>query len=135
MEEVKEEARKIAVEKREINSLPEDEHEEIVEKIGMAALKFHMIKVDPRRRMVFDPKESVDMQGQTGPYIQNAYVRIRSILRRDEEEDKKVEVEYLPSEYEKEILVLLAEFREEVLKAAESYDPSLIANLDRKSVV
>lgn len=128
MEEVKEEARKIALEKGEINTLDEEEQDEIVEKIGMAALKFHMIKVDPRRRMVFDPKESVDMQGQTGPYIQNAYVRIRSILRREEDGMEDESSEYLPSQYEKEILVLLAEFPEEVLKAAESYDPSVIAN-------
>lgn len=128
MEEVKEEARTIALEKGEINSLPAEEQDDIVEKIGMAALKFHMIKVDPKKRMIFDPKESVDMQGQTGPYIQNAYVRIRSILRREENKQFLESRDYLPSQYEKEILVQLAEYPEEILKAAESYDPSVIAN-------
>lgn len=128
MEEVKEEARTIALEKGEINSLPVEEQVDIVEKIGMAALKFHMIKVDPKKRMIFDPKESVDMQGQTGPYIQNAYVRIRSILRREENKQSSESRDYLPSLYEKEILVQLAEYPEEILKAAESYDPSVIAN-------
>lgn len=128
MEEVKEEARTIALEKGEINSLPVEEQVDIVEKIGMAALKFHMIKVDPKKRMIFDPKESVDMQGQTGPYIQNAYVRIRSILRREENKQSSENRDYLPSLYEKEILVQLAEYPEEILKAAESYDPSVIAN-------
>src|SRR5699024_1574899 len=127
MEEVKEEARAIALEKGEINSLSDEEQEDIVEKIGMAALKFHMIKVDPKKRMIFDPKESVDMQGQTGPYIQNAYVRIRSILRREETESSGNQ-DYIPSVFEKEILVQLAEFPEEILKAAETYDPSVIAN-------
>ena len=127
MEEVKEEARAIALEKGEINSLSDEEQEDIVEKIGMAALKFHMIKVDPKKRMIFDPKESVDMQGQTGPYIQNAYVRIRSILRREETEFSGNQ-DYIPSVFEKEILVQLAEFPEEILKAAETYDPSVIAN-------
>ena len=61
-----------------------DFRKEIIEKIGLAALKFFIVKVHPKKRMTFDPKESVDMQGQTGPYIQNAYVRVRSVLRKAE---------------------------------------------------
>lgn len=128
MEEVKKEARKIALEKGEINTLSDREQEEIIEKIGMAALKYHMIKVDPRKGMVFDPEESVDMQGQTGPYIQNAYVRIRSILRKDDDQHSETGENYTPSAYEKDILVQLAEYPEEINKSAESYDPSQLAN-------
>ena len=65
-----------------ISDASEEERNEINRKIGMAALKFFILKVNPKRRMIFNPEESVDLQGQTGPYIQNAYVRIKSILRK-----------------------------------------------------
>lgn len=130
MEEVKSEARSIALEKGTINELPEAEKNAIIEKIGMAALKYHMIKVQPQKRMVFDPKESVDMQGQTGPYIQNAYVRIQSILRRTVvDANKALSIRnYNPSRYELDLLVHLSEYPQEIEKAAETYDPSAIAN-------
>lgn len=128
MDDVKSEARSIALDKGTINDLPEAEQEDIVTRIGMAALKYHMIRVQPQRRMVFDPAESVDMQGQTGPYIQNAYVRIRSILRKQETGTAVHYRAYQPSEYEMEILVHLAEYPAEILKAADQYDPSVIAN-------
>src|SRR5690606_31888871 len=82
--EVVNEARLAASERGEITGLTSAEQEEVIRKIGMAALKFFIIKVQPQKRMIFDPKESVDMQGQTGPYIQNAFVRIKSILRKNE---------------------------------------------------
>lgn len=128
MVEVKEEAKNIALEKGEISTLPEGDQEEIVRKIGLGALKFHMIKVQPKKRMVFDPKESVDMQGQTGPYIQNAYVRIASIIRKSEEEMKNSIAGYQPANIEKELMVLLSEFPIELQKAAHEYDPSVMAN-------
>ena len=80
--EVLEEAKISATERGELNDLPGPKQEEIIKKIAMAAIKFFIIKVQAKKRMVFNPKESVDMQGQTGPYIQNAYVRIQSILRK-----------------------------------------------------
>lgn len=132
MDEVREEARMIAMEKGEINNLPDGEREDIIEKIGMAALKYHMIRVQPQRRMVFDPEESVDMQGQTGPYIQNAYVRIQSILRK---KDMKVVNDYsiyMPSSHEMDILVQLSEYPLEIERAADGYDPSIIANFTYK---
>ncbi|MBV6652215.1 MAG: arginine--tRNA ligase, partial [Mameliella sp.] len=70
-----------------LSDLDESERAAIVRKIGLSALKFFIIKVQPQKRMVFDPKESVDMQGQTGPYVQNAYVRIQSVLRKAGEQD------------------------------------------------
>ncbi|MBY5960186.1 arginine--tRNA ligase [Membranicola marinus] len=128
MDEVISEARAIALEKGEVNSLSKTEQQSIVEKIGMAALKYHMVRVQPQRRMVFDPEESVDMQGQTGPYIQNAYVRIQSILRRSASEDRVDYYKYSPSKHEMDLLVQLSEYPEEIGKAAEAYDPSIIAN-------
>ena len=100
---------------------------EIIRKIGMAALKFFIIKVDPKKRMVFDPRASVDLQGQTGPYIQNAYVRIRSILKKVEHEPKTYEG-YEILEDEKLLLNLLSQCRQVVESAAKEHSPALIAN-------
>src|SRR5690606_3804398 len=73
IDEVIREARNMAEERGEIGALEPGAREEILRKIGMGALKYFMIKVNPQKKMIFDPKESVDMQGNTGPYIQNAY--------------------------------------------------------------
>ncbi|MBK8625074.1 MAG: arginine--tRNA ligase [Saprospiraceae bacterium] len=130
VEEVINEARNMSSERGEITALPKDEQEDILRKIGMAALKFFIIKVQPKKRMIFDPKESVDMQGQTGPYIQNAYVRIQSIKRKagkDILEDgwtMYVDLE----EPEKALIKHLLIFPNVVKEAGEQYDPSSIAN-------
>ncbi len=100
---------------------------EVIRKIGMAALKFFIIKVDPRKRMVFDPKASVDLQGQTGPYIQNAYVRIQSILRKAGENNTSHEA-YEPIEDEKLLLNMLSQCRQVIDSAVKEYNPALIAN-------
>jgi arginyl-tRNA synthetase len=101
--------------------------EEIVRRIGMAALKFFIIKVDPRKRMTFDPKASVDMQGQTGPYIQNAYVRIQSILRKAGDESGS-SAGYTPLDDEKMLLNMLTQSTGIIESAAREYSPALIAN-------
>jgi arginyl-tRNA synthetase len=100
---------------------------EIIRRIGMAALKFFIIKVDPRKRMVFDPKASVDLQGQTGPYIQNAYVRIQSILRKASTVPEITEA-YEPNEDEKLLLNMLCQCRQVIESAGREYNPALIAN-------
>lgn len=100
---------------------------EVIRRIGMAALKFFIIKVDPRKRMTFDPKASVDLQGQTGPYIQNAYVRIQSILRRAGDDRKGYEG-YVLNEDEKLLLNLLGQCRHIIESAAREYSPALVAN-------
>ncbi|MCB0664136.1 MAG: arginine--tRNA ligase, partial [Saprospiraceae bacterium] len=76
------EARKAAEERGELVDLPPQEQEKIIRNIALGALKFFILKVNAKKRMVFNPEESLDLQGQTGPYVQNAYVRIRSILRK-----------------------------------------------------
>jgi len=123
------EVRASAIERGELEELSAVEREEIYRKIGLAALKFFILKVNPKKRMVFNPKESVDMQGQTGPYIQNAYVRIMSMLRRvnrDEIGNYDTYVNIDPSE--KDLIRGLMNYPEEVLKAANHHDPSIIAN-------
>lgn len=127
MAEVIEEARKNIEERGEIQSLSAEEIEAIVRKIGLAALKFFIIKVQPKKRMTFNPKESVDMQGQTGPYVQNAYVRIQSVLRKA----GKVDLDYTDYQLEtaeKELIGKIYSYPSIIETAAANYDPSEIAN-------
>ncbi len=130
IEEVISEARNASQERGGLEGLTDAERTDVFRKIGMAALKYFIIKVNPKKRMTFDPKESVDMQGQTGPYIQNAYVRIRSILRRVSERpdydlnNYKQELQ----EIEKELIVLLTSYEAMLGEAMNKYDPSLVAN-------
>ena len=124
------EARKSAEERGEIEGLSEDEKNDIYTKIGMAALKYFILKVGPQKKMVFNPEESVDMQGQTGPYIQNAYVRIQSIFRKagisKDLGDFSGYTEI--NEFEKSLIASLEEFPMLVQQAAKEYSPALIAN-------
>jgi arginyl-tRNA synthetase len=125
------EATEAAKERGEIAELPPQEQNEIVQKIALSALKFHIIKVHPKKRMVFDPKESVDLQGQTGPYVQNAYVRIRSVLRKAENFviNPSSSADYTRLEVqEKDLISQLYRFPELVQTAAADYDPSAVAN-------
>lgn len=124
------EARKGAGERGELDGLTKEEQEDIYRKIGMGALKFFILKVNPKRRMTFDPKESVDMQGQTGPYIQNAYVRIQSVLNKRAEDriDADIKSYTDPSEIECDIVKELYAYPDRVIDAAENLDPSEIAN-------
>lgn len=128
------EARENSKERDTLSEVSTAEQEEILRKIGLAALKFFIIKVHPKKRMTFDPKESVDMQGQTGPYVQNAYVRIQSVLRKAEEMGignaelgKSLEYKALETD-EKDLIAQLYEFPGLIQEAAREYDPSVIAN-------
>lgn len=129
IDEVIQEARNMAEERGEIGALEPAARDEILRKIGMGALKYFMIKVNPQKKMIFDPKESVDMQGNTGPYIQNAYVRIQSILRKSTVETNST-IDYsthVIEEAEKQILLLILQYREVLAQAAKDLDPSAIA--------
>lgn len=104
---------------------------DVANKVGMAALKYFIIKVHPHKKMIFNPEESVDLQGQTGPYIQYSYVRINSLMQRValENIDLTMADQYLDLQAaEKELLVALHEYPGILQNAANNYDPSLIAN-------
>lgn len=123
------EAKEIAIGKGEINTLAEAEREEAVRRIGLAALKFFILKVNPQKRMVFDPAASVDLQGQTGPYVQNAYVRIKSVLRKAESDASSSGTGYENfADSERQLMQLLAIYPEVIQKAAKELDPSGVAN-------
>ncbi|MEN0004485.1 MAG: arginine--tRNA ligase, partial [Bacteroidota bacterium] len=129
MAEVIGEARANSEERGELSELTTAEQTEIIRAIGLAALKFFIIKVQPKKRMTFDPKESVDMQGQTGPYVQNAYVRIRSVLRKAGEWNPALADTYTSLEtIEKDIIAQIYAFPALIVQAAEDYDPSAVAN-------
>jgi arginyl-tRNA synthetase len=129
MKTVIEEAKENSKERETTSELSDSEQEQIVKKIGMSALKFFIIKVNPKKRMTFDPQKSLDFQGQTGPYVQNAYVRTRSVLRKAGDFPSELAAGYLtPTVEEKTILVQLHQFPELIQIAAQNYDPSDIAN-------
>lgn len=118
-----------AIERGELEDQTIEQRQDIYRRIGLAALKFFILKVNPKKRMVFDPKESVDMQGQTGPYIQNAYVRIKSILRRTDLSKIGAFDTYTSIHpTEQELVSTLMNYADEVGKAALQYDPSVLAN-------
>ncbi len=123
------EARDSSESRGEIEGISAEQRDEIYRKIGMAALKFFIVRVNPKKRMVFDPKESVDMQGQTGPYIQNAYVRIQSILRKSDGIESEDDSKYQElASIEVDLIRKLSFFSSVIEDAAENLDPSTMAN-------
>lgn len=110
----------------------EAEKQDLYKIIGLGALKYYLLKVDPKKRILFDPKESVDFQGNTGPFIQYTYARIQSILRKAEETNVNIFAP-LPETFalhpkEKELIKQLQLFPETIQLAAENYSPALVAN-------
>lgn len=123
------EAEKNAEERGELAELSEERRNEVNRKVGLAALKYFILKITPQKRMVFDPKESVDVQGDTGPYIQNAFVRIQSIFRKvGEPEFKDLPEGYDMQNLERELATLISRYPEVIDEAAKAYDPSNVAN-------
>ena len=122
-------AGKISEELGKIDDFTDAEKEELYKTIGLGALKYYILKVDPKKRILFNPEESVDFQGNTGPFIQYTYARIQSILRkaRFDSAQRPLTVNQL-HEKEKELLKQLQLFPETVQMAAENFSPALIAN-------
>lgn len=106
----------------------EEEKQELYKTIGLGALKYFILKVDPKKRILFDPKESIDFQGNTGPFIQYTYARIQSIIRKADFDYSKVLTDITLNEKEKELLKQLQLFPEVVQNAADMHSPALIAN-------
>ncbi|TDY11727.1 arginine--tRNA ligase [Meridianimaribacter flavus] len=120
-------AEEISEELGKLDGYTQEEKQELYKTIGLGALKYYILKVDPKKRILFDPKESIDFQGNTGPFIQYTYARIQSILRKsDVDTSAKVTVDL--HEKEKELLKQIQLFPEVVQNAAEQHSPALIAN-------
>ncbi|MFH8143256.1 MAG: arginine--tRNA ligase [Muribaculaceae bacterium] len=130
MEEMVANAREVSAQLGKTDGLTPAEIDEISETVGLGALKYFLLKVDPRKNMMFNPAESIDFNGNTGPFIQYTYARIRSVLR------KAAELGYETGDYaavipnEKEIALIqtLSDFPATVEEAGRSYSPALIAN-------
>lgn len=121
-------AREISEELGKIEDFSEEEKEELYHTIGMGALKYYILKVDPKKGILFDPKESVDFQGNTGPFIQYTYARIQSILRKAPQMEEQDVMSVDLHEKEKELLKQLQAFPETIQQAATNYSPALVAN-------
>ena len=109
----------------------EEEKQTLYQMIGLGALKYYILKVDPKKRILFDPEESVDFQGNTGPFIQYTYARIQSILRKAESMGINISEDAKVSELhskEKELIKQLQLFPETIQLAADNFSPALIAN-------
>lgn len=120
-------AKEISQELGKLDGYSEEEKEQVYHTIGMGALKYFILKVDPKKRILFDPKESVDFQGNTGPFIQYTYARIQAIIRKaafDFSQDVNVELH----EKEKELIKQVMLYPETIQQAAKNESPALIAN-------
>ena len=105
-----------------------EEADEVARMVGMGALKYFLLKVDPKKNMLFNPKESIDFNGNTGPFIQYTYARIRSLLRRAEGFDPLAEAQAVPNDKETVLIRKVADFKSVVAEAAKNCSPALIAN-------
>ena len=131
MDEMTQTAGAISEELGKLESYSEEEKQSLYKMIGLGALKYYILKVDPKKRILFDPEESVDFQGNTGPFIQYTYARIQSILRKAKDTkvhwQKEVKITELHLK-EKELIKQLQVFPDTIQLAAENYSPAVIAN-------
>ena len=111
-----------------LETLSDEDKEKSYETVGLGALKYFILKVDPKKKMLFNPAESIDFNGNTGPFIQYTYARIQSLLDKAGFETKELTDSYLPNDSEKDLIMLLSEFKDVIAKASESLSPALVAN-------
>ena len=130
IEKMYQEAKETSEESGKLAEMPEEEKERLYRIIGLGALKYFILKVDPKKKMLFNPKESIDFNGNTGPFIQYTHARIQSLLRKAAEAGRKAAVaqdaELSPKEIR--IVQLLSSYPQKVAEAAAAYSPALIAN-------
>jgi arginyl-tRNA synthetase len=108
--------------------MPAEEAAEISRMVGLGALKYFLLKVDPRKNMLFNPKESIDFNGNTGPFLQYTYARIRSVMRKAGDIDTAAMAHAIPNEKETSLIQKVADFPSTVAEAGRSLSPALIAN-------
>ncbi|MDE6439309.1 MAG: arginine--tRNA ligase, partial [Muribaculaceae bacterium] len=130
MQEMVASAKAVSAELGKLDGLSEAEIDDISETVGLGALKYFLLKVDPRKNMLFNPKESIDFNGNTGPFIQYTYARIRSVLRKAAEENLPPHsyAAVVPNEKEIALIQTLADFPATVQEAGRAYSPAVIAN-------
>ena len=131
MDEMVATARAIAEEQGKGKDMPAEEAAEVARRVGLGSLKYFILKVDPRKNMTFNPKESIDFNGNTGSFIQYTYARIRSLLRKAEDLGITLPATFAGftiSTKEQELIAKIAEYADIVEEAARTYSPAVIAN-------
>lgn len=129
IQEMADTAEEISKELGKLEDYNEDEKKALYKMIGIGALKYYVLKVDPKKRILFDPKESIDFQGNTGPFIQYTYARIQSILRKADSENLTFSLSEIKlKDKEKQLLKQLEQFPLVIQGAANQYSPALLAN-------
>lgn len=133
IEKMYEEAKETSVESGKLADMPEDEKDKLYHTIGLGALKYFIMKVDPKKTMLFNPKESIDFNGNTGPFIQYTHARIKSILRKADDQGiphtpGEIDSKVLPSAKEVRLIKLLNLYPAKIAEAGEAYSPAIIAN-------
>ena len=122
--------------KGKLDEFSDDEKQDLFRMIGLGALKYYLLKVDPQKRMLFNPAESVDVHGHTGPFIQYVHARIRSVMRKAHEaglstndlaHEATATADRPLHETEQEVIVLLGQFAQSVASAGRDYAPSYVA--------
>lgn len=128
MEEMYQTAKEKAQELGKLENLDDEEKERSYETVGLGALKYFILKVDPKKKMLFNPAESIDFNGNTGPFIQYTYARIQSLLGKANYTFRETEGDIQLNEYEKDLIMQLANYKDIVEKAAETLSPAHVAN-------
>lgn len=128
MDEMETTAEKIAEELGKLDGLGEQERKDLYRKIGMGALKYYILRVDPKKRMMFNPEESIDFTGNTGPFIQYTYARIQSLKRKAENLPAVDFVHHELEERERELVKEMGQFPAVIQQAAAEFSPAIIAN-------
>ncbi|MBA9072550.1 arginyl-tRNA synthetase [Flavobacterium gossypii] len=128
MEDMTETAKSISEELGKLDHYSEEEKAKLYKTIGLGALKYYILKVDPKKRILFNPEESVDFAGNTGPFIQYTYARIQSIIRKADFDYSSTMTSISLHEKEKELLKQMETFPEIIQNAAQNFSPALIAN-------
>lgn len=126
--EMKQTAETISEELGKLDGYSEQQKQEVYNTIGLGALKYFILKVDPKKRILFDPKASIDFQGNTGPFIQYTYARIQAIVRKSSHNQSTVISTVPLHEKERELIKQLELYPEVIQQAAAQYSPALIAN-------
>ena len=127
MQEMYETAKEKAQELGKLETLSDEDKEKSYETVGLGALKYFMLKVDPKKKMLFNPAESIDFSGNTGPFIQYTYARIQSLLTKANDQKTAIS-NYELNASEKELVMNLSNFKEVISRAAETLSPALVAN-------
>ena len=130
MDKMVEDAKEIYLEKsgRDTDTPGSRDSEEIARKVGLGALKYFILKVDPRKNMLFNPAESIDFNGNTGPFIQYTYARIQSVLRKAEKEEKLSTFNFQLSTKELDVIQRLTDYPAVVRNAGDNFSPAVICN-------